>query len=170
MIVLLFIPQTGMPIKVFFNKLISFSPSVVEEDERETLVTYDWPLLNDQRQQVNFINSEGKIVLINFWATWCPPCVAELPSLQNLYNQYGESIDFYFVTNEDPTTVTSFMNKREYDLPVFYGKETPPNLLDNTALPTTYLLDETGEIIIKKTGAATWDSETVKQTLDSLLK
>lgn len=169
-IILLFVPQTGMPIKVFFNRLISFSPSVLNESDQEILATYKWKLEDVDGNTINFKTSDGKVTLINFWATWCPPCVAELPALQNLYDEYGTQVDFYFVTDEAPAKVVSFMDKKGYELPVFFLQQSPPDQLRTTALPTTYLIDKNGTIIMKETGAATWDSETVKQTLSALLE
>ncbi|MEM7187631.1 MAG: TlpA family protein disulfide reductase, partial [Bacteroidota bacterium] len=71
-ILLLFIPQTGMPIKVFFSRLVSFSPSEIAVEDRVLLDTYDWQLASTQGALANLSASEGNVVLINFWATWCP--------------------------------------------------------------------------------------------------
>ena len=72
-IALLFIPQTGMPIKVFFNKLIAFSPSKISVEKQETLEDYQWTLKTIAGNETNLASSKGKVALINLWATWCPP-------------------------------------------------------------------------------------------------
>jgi len=166
---LLFIPHTGMPIKVFISRLISFSPSEISAEKRETLDTYDWQLETLAGERANLASSEGKVILINFWATWCAPCVAEMPSLQALYSQYQDKMDFYFVSLESPNKVYSFMEKKEYDFPVYIPKQQVPNAIESYSLPTTYVISKDGKIVVDKTGAANWNSEKTKGLLDDLL-
>ncbi|HHU57312.1 MAG TPA: TlpA family protein disulfide reductase, partial [Bacteroidales bacterium] len=72
---------------------------ILDQQERQLrLVTYDGEL-------VSLEELSDKPVFLNYWGTWCPPCIAELPSLQNLYNAYKEEVHFVFVSNEDPETV-----------------------------------------------------------------
>ncbi len=168
-IALLFIPQTGMPIRVFLNRLIAFSPSEVASEKRETLEQYHWPLETPTGERVNLSASEGEVILINFWATWCPPCVAEMPSLQKLYDAYGDRVDFYFVSTESPAKITAFMEKKGYNFPVYLQKQQAPPVIETNSLPTTYVISKEGVIIIDKSGAAEWNSEKVKAVLDGLL-
>jgi len=169
LIVLLFIPQTGFPIKVFFNRLLSFSPSEVTEDNRASLSTYNWSLYDLNANGVNFDSAKGKVTVVNSWATWCPPCVAEMPSLQRLYDAYGDRVAFYFVSNETPEKLHRFMNKKGYDFPVYISKGMAPENLSSNSLPTTYVISKQGKILIEKTGAADWDTESTKKLLDRLL-
>ena len=169
-IVLLIIPQTRMPIQIFIQRIISFSPSEIDEEDREQLSNYDWNLRNLQAENINFSNSEGNVIIINFWATWCPPCVAEMPELQELYNNYGDRVDFYFISNEKPETINYFFDKKGYDLPAFNQIEHAPIQLESTSLPTTYLISKSGKIVMRKTGAASWNSDKVHRVLDNLLK
>jgi len=166
---LLFIPQTGMPIRIFINKLIAWSPSELASEKQIQLETFNWPLETRTGEATNLNTSEGKVVLINFWATWCPPCVAEMPSLQSLYDAYGTQVDFYFVTTDEDERVEQFMNKKGYDFPVQYIKYREPSALSTSSLPTTYVISKEGKIVMEKTGAANWDSKSVHATLDRLL-
>ncbi len=167
---LLVFPQTRMPIQVFVQRIISFSPSEKSVDERETLQDYDWNLLQMDSKDINFSQSKGKVVLVNFWATWCPPCVAEMPSFQKLYDDYGNKMDFYFVTSEKKETVQKFLLKHNYTFPVYFQVFDAPELLRGSVLPTTYVISKEGEIIINEEGAADWNSKKTRQILDSLLK
>jgi len=166
---LLFIPQTGMPIKVFVNRLISFSPSEISIEKRETLDTYNWQLETLTGERVNLSSSEGRVILINFWATWCAPCVAEMPSLQELYSDYQDNVDFYFVSMESSARVGAFMEKKGYDFPVYIPKQQVPNAIDSRSLPTTYVISKDGKIAVDKTGAADWNSDKTKGILNDLL-
>jgi len=169
-VVLLLIPQTSMPIKVFVSRLFVFSPSELNETESVVLQEYNWNLSDQSGRKVNFSHSKGKVTLVNFWATWCPPCVAEMPSLQKLYDTYGSKVDFYFVSSETPEKIQKFLQKRGYTFPFYIESHMPPKELQTRSLPTTYLISKEGRIIIHETGAANWNSEKVYIIVDALLK
>ncbi|MGO2294674.1 TlpA family protein disulfide reductase [Psychroflexus halocasei] len=164
-VILLIIPQTRTPIQVFINKIISFSPSEISEDDRESLKTYNWVLMNERGEDINFNQSKDKVVIINYWATWCAPCIAEMPSLQELYTEFKDDVDFYFVTNDDPQKVNTFMSKNDYDMPSYRQRSQAPQILQSSSLPTTYMISKKGEIIMKKIGSANWSSDKVKNTI-----
>ena len=170
LIALLIIPQTRKPIQVFLQKgLALISPSVVNENKRETLDTYNWQLQEINGDLVSFNASKDRVVLINFWATWCPPCIAEMPSLHKLYEDYNNKIDFYFVSNEDREVVHEFLTKNNYSFDVQIPKTKYPSAFDVSGIPRTFLIDKQGEIVIDKTGAANWNSEKVRNQIDALL-
>lgn len=168
-ILLLIIPQTRMPIQVFFTRLISFSPSETATDDQKLVESLDWELTSMNDLPVNLSASEGKVILINFWATWCPPCIAEMPSMQNLYNEYGAKVDFYFVSAEEKQILEKFLQKKGYSIPVFQYRTAPPTELESKSIPATYVISKNGSIVIKKIGPADWDSDKVKEILDTLL-
>lgn len=169
LIILLIIPQTRTPIKVFVHKLIAFSPSVTDEEDREGLSSFDWMLVSHKGEHINLKDLKGKVVLINFWATWCPPCIAEMPSLQALYSDYKEDVVFLFVSNEEAEKVQAFMQKQQYDLPVYQQGTASPKELESSSIPATFLLDKSGKIVISKIGSADWNSEKVRKQLDELI-
>ncbi|KAA3620690.1 MAG: TlpA family protein disulfide reductase [Flavobacterium sp.] len=167
---LLLFPPTGVPIKAFVHKLLMFSPGVLDEEERVLLTDYDWTLIAVEGGSKNFSVSRNRVSIVNLWATWCPPCVAELPALQRLYDSYGDRVDFYFVSAEDQATVQRFLQKKGFELPAYLEVERPPAEMQVSTIPTTFLIDKDGTILIQKTGAAQWDSEKVRSLLDSLLQ
>ncbi|WP_432410768.1 TlpA family protein disulfide reductase [Rasiella sp. SM2506] len=169
LVALLFIPQTGTPIKVFFNRLIAFSPSEIAEEEQEILSDYSWQLQDLEGTTIDFTSAEKKVTLVNVWATWCPPCLAEMPSMQALYDRYHTEVSFYFVSLEDTEILQRFIDKKEYSFPVYTTQDNFPKLLETNSFPTTYLISKSGKISINKKGAADWDSESVRETIDALL-
>ncbi|PHS68320.1 MAG: thiol-disulfide oxidoreductase [Flavobacterium sp.] len=169
-IVLMIVPQTRMPIQIFIQRFISFSPSKIDKEDRTLLKDYNWNLVELNAEKVNLSQSKGKVILINFWATWCPPCVAEMPELQELYDNYGDQVDFYFITNEALEKPNLFLEKKGYTIPVFIQIEKSPEVLESSSLPTTYLISKSGEIVMRKTGAASWNNVKVHSVLDDLLK
>ncbi|MBO6516904.1 MAG: TlpA family protein disulfide reductase [Bacteroidia bacterium] len=166
LVVLLLIPQTGKPIKVFVNRLIAFSPSVEQVGDREVLDDYDWNLQSTTGELVNLADFKGKKIVINFWATWCPPCIAEMPSMQALYTSYQDDVVFLFVTNDEIERVKHFLKKENLNIPVYTSLSGAPDMLASSRLPTTYILNEAGEIVVEKTGSANWNSETIHQVLE----
>ncbi len=170
-IALMIIPQTRQPIQIFLNKgLAMISPSVTKEAKRDKIEDYNWQLVDMQGQSIDFNQSRDKVVLINFWATWCPPCIAEMPSLHKLYDDYKDSVDFYFVSNEKEGVLKSFLEKNGYDFNVQMPKTEYPEIFDVSSIPRTFLIDKAGSIIIDKKGAANWNSNSVRETIDELLK
>ena len=109
------------------------------------------------------------MVFINYWATWCPPCIAEMPDLEKLYQRYQDQVDFYFVTNDDPEKVRSFMNKHEYTFPIYFSTGKKPKNLSSDSLPTTYVIAKDGKIVFDKTGTANWNSDRFTTVLDHLI-
>ncbi|WP_335966628.1 TlpA disulfide reductase family protein [Galbibacter sp. PAP.153] len=168
-IALLVFTPVGTGVKVYINRWLSFAPSVVSENKREIIEDYQWKLQTISGENYNFNETEGKVVLINFWATWCPPCIAEMPSLQDLYTDYKNDVLFLFVTNENSKSVSTFLDKHHYNFPVFTPLSPVPDKIKASSMPTTYLIDKKGKIIIDKTGAADWNSKKVRELLDRLI-
>ncbi|WP_196892688.1 TlpA family protein disulfide reductase [Aureivirga marina] len=165
-IVLLIIPST----KAKILQIISSSPSVESVGERRKLDTYNWNLKGVNEENLNFNQTKEKVVLVNFWATWCPPCIAEMPSLQKLYNDYKDKVQFVFVSNENPEKIKSFLNNKGYDLPIYSSLSRAPKEFESSSIPATFLVDKAGYIVIDKKGSADWNTSKVRKTIDELLQ
>jgi thiol-disulfide isomerase/thioredoxin len=111
---------------------------------------------------------QEEVVVINFWATWCPPCIAEMPNFQDAYNKYGDRVSFIFATSDNEEKVDAFMLKKGYDLPVYYYQYLP-DAFSHNSIPTTYILNRRGEIVFEKVGAYKWDGKSVGTFLDELI-
>lgn len=158
------------PSREWFMRQIAFAPSVKDVAKSEKLSSYDWDLKGLNAESINFKEFENKVVFVNFWATWCPPCRAELPMIQKLYADYKDKVAFVFVTNEDWDKVSVFFNKNGYDLPVYNSVSAPPiSFTETNSIPASYLIDKNGNILIAKTGSADWNSSKVRSLLDKLI-
>ncbi len=166
---ILFTPL-GFHLKVWINRIVVFSPDRVEPYEEIVLDSYNWNLKDRQGNNFNFEQVRGEVVLVNFWASWCPPCVAEMPDLDKLYNDYEDKVVFLFIARDKVEKVDAFLEKNNYELPVYYELSPTPEVLDNNSLPTTYILDKKGAIVVAETGAASWNSKKTRSLLDDLLK
>tara|TARA_R100000789_G_scaffold98373_1_gene102122 strand:+ start:333 stop:896 length:564 start_codon:yes stop_codon:yes gene_type:complete len=169
-ILVMIIPQTRKPIQIVVNKIFAFSPSATDEEDRKELETYNWTLETESGKRVDFSESKGKVIIVNYWATWCPPCIAEMPSFQELYEDYSGNVRFLFVSNEEHETVTNYIKQKRFSLPTYKMRTQAPAPMLGKTLPTTYVINKNGDIVVEKTGAANWNSETFRKTLDNLIK
>jgi len=172
-IVFLFTPY-GLPVRATLIKGVSFVTTrifslEIDKEDQIHLTDYDWRLQGVDGEQINMESFKNKVVLVNFWATWCPPCVAEMPSFQSLYNDYGDKIVFLFVANDDPDKVNTFLENKGYSLPVYFQASGVPEAMNSRSLPTTYLINSSGIIVATKVGAADWNSKKVRMLLDKQL-
>lgn len=169
LILFLFTPL-GITIKVWINRIIAFSPSVIEKTDQKKIENYNWNLINEKGETISFEQYKDKVILVNFWATWCPPCIAEMPGMQKLYDDYKDKVIFLFIANDEEDKVARFMEKYKYTLPVYYVYNSVPEVLEARSIPVTYLIDQSGNIIVDKTGSADWNSDRFRKVLDELLK
>jgi len=159
------------PTREWGMRQIAFAPSVKDSDSAEKIDTYNWELNGLNSENINFNELKDKVIFVNFWATWCPPCRAEMPMIQELFNDYKDLVAFIFVTNENWNTVNKFYQKNNYDLPTYNSIGVPPNKFTETnSIPASYLINKKGEILISKVGAANWNSDKVRKLIDDLLK
>jgi thiol-disulfide isomerase/thioredoxin len=112
---------------------------------------------------------QGQILFINMWATWCGPCVQELASIQALVESMKDSgVAFLLVSPEDPEPVRRFLRVHGYDLPVYLEAQEMPPAFGLRALPTTFVVDRQGRIVLRHRGAADWDQDPVRRFLQAL--
>lgn len=161
------------PIKFYVikytNRFFSENTVPVEKRQNEIVEVFDWSLREYEGESLNFETFRGDVVFINFWATWCPPCIKEMPSLRDLYDSYGDRVTFLFVARDKEKNVARFMNKKGYDLPVYFEDGITPKLFYNPSIPTTYIIDRKGTVVMAKSGEYDWDGADVRKLLDSLL-
>ncbi len=117
-------------------------------------------------------DGKGNVLLINLWATWCPPCVEEMPSLKNLDNiMQGKKFRIYAISmGESRTPVEKFRNSRK--LPFHILLDSSQSLFDLwglESLPTTLVLDKKGRIRYMAMGSLSWDHPDVVKRLDELI-
>ncbi len=173
--IILLITPFGLPLKAFLIKGMSMVTTRVfhieiDENERVKLSTYQWQLLDLQGEKVNLNEFENQVIIVNFWATWCPPCIAEMPSFQILYDDYKDKVVFLFIAQDDENKVRKFLIKKKHDIPVYFETSRRPEEMNSNSLPTTYIINKEGQIVVNKTGAVDWNSNKVRELLDKLIK
>lgn len=176
-IIFLFIPY-GLGTKakliqgITYVKTMIFPPSTKKIEDRITVSSFETKLtgISDNTIDINLKELKGKVIFINYWATWCPPCIAEMPSIQSLYNDYKDKIAFVFITSDDKIKITKFYKKNNYNLPTYNLISAIAPEISTQSLPTTFVIDKNGKIVLKDVGASNWNSAKFRQLLDNLME
>lgn len=124
-------------------------------------------------QAVDISQFNGKVIFVNFWASWCPPCKEEMPSIEALHRELMKNDKFLMVTilyKDDVATATDYMHSKGYTFPVFAdnGGISAINY-GVTGVPETYLIDKKGTQRKRVIGPADWNSSEAKAYINSLL-
>lgn len=118
---------------------------------------------NTNGKTINLQQQKGKVVFINFWATWCPPCLAELPSINSLYEKVKADTNIVFVmVDVDNNLVKSsqFLKDKGYTFPVYGGDESHvPNSLFGEGIPTTLVVNKQGNVVFRHLNRAEYNDE-----------
>lgn len=174
LLIALIIPQSRFQLGTWVNqvKMIFSAPDVNNSSAQLKTEDYNIELKSLDGTKTNLNERKGKVIFINVWATWCPPCVAEMPSIQKLYNKYknNQEIDFLIISHEKPKTVHDFMKKRGFNFPVYISEYRFPEIFHSNSIPVTFLISKKGQIVIKEKGASNWASDDVLETVDKLLE
>ena len=133
----------------------------------------DFTLMSVQGQDVSLSDYKGEFVLLNFWATWCPPCVKEMPALNDLHNKLNGSYNFKVVgVHVGPAlaTVKQFLNDKPVDFDIIIDKNMSLSNWPVSGLPTTFLISPSGKLLYKATGEREWGSEKMVNFIQDAMK
>jgi len=123
----------------------------------EQKVSLDWDVKTLSGETVNLKEKfKGKTVFLNFWATWCPPCVQEMPSIESLYIQYNGKVSFACVSSESINDLQKFKDSKGYTVPIYQLEGNPPEDLNVKGIPMTYIISEDRKSSFKHIGGADW--------------
>ena len=112
---------------------------------------------------------KGKVIFLNYWATWCPPCIAEMPSIDKLHKEMGDEVAFVLLSFDDDFEKAKTFDKRKgYNLPIYAPASNLPAMFQSSALPTTYVIDAKGNLALTHKGMANYSTPEFKEFLKSL--
>lgn len=132
---------------------------------------YKFQLKDHNGEDINIADLKGKVVFINFWATWCPPCVAEMPDINSLYQNYKDEDDVVFVMvslDNSFDKAKDFLDRKEFDFTIYEPQSDIPKDFQSRGIPNTFVLDKEGEIAFSKMGMGQWDTRKFRKFLDDL--
>ena len=134
-------------------------------------IDFTLPLLDGTTQTLSAL--KGSVVFLNFWATWCPPCREEMPSMESLYRRLRDRGMVMLAVNggETPEQVSGFMRENALTFPTVMDRTgSVSRQYGIQAIPTTYIIDRRGLIVARMIGAIRWDTPEVIAALESLLE
>ena len=136
-----------------------------------TPADYDWTVQSLDGQDFKMADARGKVVFLNFWATWCSPCVAEMPSIQQLHEKLkDEGVVFVCVSNEETSKVSRFVKEKGFTFPIYTIRGAPPGVFKTRGIPTTFIISPDGKIAFRYVGSAKWDDEKSIAFINDLLQ
>lgn len=150
-------------------------------DAKPDVTQTDGPLLSNQDYHFTMETSkgeelilsefEGSVTFVNVWASWCPPCIAEMPTIETLYRdlQDRENIRFILLSmDEERDRAVNFIEGKDFSLPYQFPESPLPVAMRSGVLPTTYVISKEGQIVYKKQGVADYSSPVFRDWLIEL--
>lgn len=131
----------------------------------------DFALKDTDGNKVRLSDYRGKVVLLEFWATWCPPCKLAIPDLNALQEKYnGEDFALLSISVDDPMdTLTPFVEEYEVKFPVLVNDAHVERLYGVINIPTTFIIDREGNIASKHLGYVPGTAEMISKEIEELL-
>lgn len=135
----------------------------------------DFTVQDAQGNSVSLSDFKGKPVVLNFWASWCPPCKAEMPDYQKMFEQYGSQDVVFMMVNltdgsrETISTAKRFLQENRYTFPAYFDtKYSASDAYGISSIPDSIFIDRDGNIVSAYTG--TLDSATMKKNIELISK
>lgn len=135
--------------------------------DQKIVASYDLQLVDLEGRKSTLSEMQGKVILLNLWATWCPPCIAEMPGLQSLYdNTRGEQVEFVMISlDEDIHKVKKFISRKGFTFPVYMLAGPLPALYQTNTIPSTYVISAEGMLVMQRQGMADYNSVSFRNFL-----
>ena len=127
-------------------------------------------LLTPEGRPVNLSDLRGKAVFVNLWASWCPPCRAEMPGIEALYQKVDKAkVAFVMLSlDENPVKAQKFCKSQGYSFPLYFRTGELPAPFDSNTIPSTVVLGPDGQVAARHDGMADYDTPEFKAGLEAL--
>lgn len=149
---------------------VALHPPDLSRSDAGNAADFAWTLRGADGESVKFETFRGRVFVLTFWATWCMPCRAEIPTLEALRSTMGDSsvVNFFLVSSEKPDVVREYADSADLRLPYFTVEGGIPGVFATETRPTTFIVGCDGVIAYRHYGAADWNSDTVVEYLADL--
>lgn len=162
LLVIVFVPAAKSFMMQGLMQIGFLKPNITQNQKTISTALSSIKFKDVKGKEISMADLNGKVVFINFWATWCPPCLAEMPSINKLHQQFGEDGDVVFIMVDADANFEkslSYMESRQYKMPVYTMASSIPENLFRGSLPTTIVFDKKGRIAFHEEGAANYGSK-----------
>lgn len=179
LLAMLFIPSFKGAIMQAMLKTGLFSPDVPSGHSGKLATEFaansetgDILFKNPQGDVIELGEQKGKVVFLNFWATWCPPCIAEMPSIQKFYDKFKDNPQIQFVlvdVDNQRVKAEKFMRRHDFTLPVYTPAGPVPASYMDGAIPTTLILNKYGQVVFKHEGMGDYSGDEFQAFIHQLI-
>lgn len=127
-------------------------------------------LINSKGEKVSMEEFRGKVIFMNIWATWCPPCIAEMPGINKLYNDVKNQDVVFIMLSVDQNfqKAIDFNKNKGYDFKIYRVDGQMPQMYSTQSIPTTYIIDAKEKIVLTHMGMGNFDTNEFKEFLQDL--
>ncbi len=146
-------------------------PDINIPAEKQQNADYNMVLVSLKNEIVPLESFKGKVIFINLWASWCPPCRAEMPTIENLYEKLKDNRNIVFAAislDEDPFKAKELIKKEGYTFPVYFPAGNFPSIYNSGTIPSTYIISRQGKIVAKEIGMADYNTSKVINFISGL--
>ena len=144
-------------------------PDIEQPAEAQRPADYRFSLVDLEGRRHSLEEFRGQVVFLNLWASWCPPCLAEMPNIHRLYRKTGSEVAFVMVSlDRDPTVASKWIEGKGYTFPVYFPAGPLPAAYDSPTIPTTFIISPDGKIVSQRRGMADYDTEAFRSFLRGL--
>lgn len=150
------------------NQRINSEQTLVSNSQQ----TPDLKFKDENGKTISLKSLKGKVVFINLWATWCPPCIHEMPSINELRKTFKDNKDLVLLMVDVDGKIEKskeWMKNKKFDLPVYVPDGEIPRELFSGSIPTTIIVDKQNNIIGRQVGGADYSSKEVIDLMTTLL-
>lgn len=144
-----------------------FQPKINEVLDYEIV---DAHFLDEHGELVSLSDIGGRVIFLNIWATWCPPCRAEMPSIQSLYNETYQDVEFIMLSiDKDFEKAVAFKKEHGFTFLIYKPVDDLPGLLHTQTIPATFVFDKEGQLKMSQEGMANYNSKRFKRFIKDLI-
>ena len=149
---------------------LSFPASALAQDDTpadDALVVYgqadfDWTIRPLDGEAMELEAYRGRVLFVNLWASWCTPCIREMETIERLRERVADTdVEFLIVAAEGERPVRRHLRRYSYNLPIYLEVDRIPPAFGLRGLPTSWLVDREGRIVLLRHGEAAWDTDEV---------
>lgn len=140
------------------------------EENSGTKADFGMTLIDSKGKKVSMEEYRGKVIFINFWATWCPPCIAEMPSINSMYKDIDkDKVEVLMVSfDRDFEKAIKYRDNKNFEFEVYAPASAMPQMYESNSIPTTFIIDSKGDLVFTHKGMADYNRKDFKDFLKSL--
>ncbi len=148
-----------------------FLPVTTPNAQPVEAARYDLPLRTPDGKSLSLAQFRGKVIFLNVWASWCPPCRGEMPGIDRLYRETGGDVAFVLLSVDDNRKMLDhYLAQKGYQLPVYLPDSALAAPYKTQSIPATFIINRQGQIVFRHEGALDYDTPAFRALLASLKK